>query len=69
MKKVFFCILKVTEDFGMDSNPDPLVIGMHPRIRIRILPKCHGSGTLLKPTLSIISLNQKTMVLPVCCWP
>jgi hypothetical protein len=35
MKKIdFYCILKATEDFGTD--PDPLVRGAGPRIRIRI---------------------------------
>jgi hypothetical protein len=32
----FFCILKVTEDFG--SDPDPLVGDTDPRIRIRTYP-------------------------------
>jgi hypothetical protein len=38
MKFFFFCILKVTEDFGTDQNPhpDPLVIGTDPPIRICI---------------------------------
>ncbi len=31
------------------QDPDPLVRGMDPRIRIRITPKCHGSATLLEP--------------------
>jgi hypothetical protein len=48
----FFCILKVSEDFGTDPHQDPLVRGTDPRIRIRIriLPKCHGSGTPLFST-------------------
>jgi hypothetical protein len=29
------------------QDPDPLVRSMDPRIRIRIHPKCHGSGTLV----------------------
>jgi hypothetical protein len=33
MKILFFCILKVTEDFVTD--PDPLVRGTDPKIRIR----------------------------------
>jgi hypothetical protein len=43
MQKNFFCILKVTEDFGIDTDvgpfpdrhKDPLVRGTDPRIRIR----------------------------------
>jgi hypothetical protein len=31
-----FCTLKVTEDFGTDPHPDPLVRGTDPGIRIRI---------------------------------
>jgi hypothetical protein len=36
-KKNIFCILKITEDFRTDphANPDPLVSGTVPRIRIR----------------------------------
>jgi hypothetical protein len=37
MKKLIFCNLKVTEDFGTD--PDPLVRGTDPSIRIRIRTK------------------------------
>jgi hypothetical protein len=36
MKNRFFFILKVTEDFGTDLHPDPLIKGTDPRIRIRI---------------------------------
>jgi hypothetical protein len=34
MRKMNFCILKVTEDFGTDPHPDLLVRGTDPRIRI-----------------------------------
>jgi hypothetical protein len=45
-------ILKVNDENSririQYSDPDPLVRGMDPRIRIRIpTPKCHGSGTLV----------------------
>ncbi len=40
MKKNFFCILTVMEDFGTDPHPhpdpDPFVRGTYPRIRIGI---------------------------------
>jgi hypothetical protein len=36
MKNCFFCILKVTEDFGTDPHPEPSVRGTDRRIRIRI---------------------------------
>jgi hypothetical protein len=44
--RFFFCILKVTDDFGTDPHPDPFVRGTDSRIRIgiRIRTKCHGSG-------------------------
>ncbi len=32
-KKYIFCILKVTENFGTDLHPDPLVRATDPRIR------------------------------------
>ncbi len=35
MKQLIFYILKVTEYFGTDPRPDPLVRGTDPRIRIR----------------------------------
>jgi hypothetical protein len=35
MKKLIFCILKITEDFGTDPHLDPLVRRKDPRIRIR----------------------------------
>jgi hypothetical protein len=33
MKKLIFCILKVTAEFGMDLHLDPLVRGTDMRIR------------------------------------
>jgi hypothetical protein len=36
MKKLIYCIIKVTEDFGTDPHPDPLNRGTDRRIRIRI---------------------------------
>jgi hypothetical protein len=59
MKKIdFFCICKVTEDFGMD--PHPLGRGTEPRIQISSgsIQKCHRSGTLqIKITISIIQIQ------------
>ncbi len=34
-------------DHDPDPNPDPLVRGTDPRIRIRTVPKCHATGTLV----------------------
>ncbi len=63
-KKKFFCILKVTEDFGIDPDmgpfpdphPDPLVRGTDPRIRIRFRIRIRmlriRNGTLLFCLLS-----------------
>jgi hypothetical protein len=51
VKNLFFAgILKVNDENSriwiQDPDPDPLVRGMDPRIRIRITPKCHGAATL-----------------------
>ncbi len=43
MKKIFFGILKVTEDFGMNPPPDPLV-----KTEVRIRTKISRIRTLLK---------------------
>jgi hypothetical protein len=47
----FVCILKVTkakdQDPQPDPHPDPLVKRTDPGIRIRMVRKCHRSGTLL----------------------
>jgi hypothetical protein len=61
VKNYFFAgILKVNDensririqvpDPDPNLDPDPLVSGMDPRIRIRSgsAPKCHGSGTLVE---------------------
>jgi hypothetical protein len=60
-KTRFFCILKVTDDFGTDTHPDPLVRGT----RIRgsgsasgsVPKKCHASGTLLQSIVSFCNLK------------
>jgi hypothetical protein len=45
MNKIFFCILKVTEDFDTDPHPYPLVIGTDPRIRISTkMLRFHNTG-------------------------
>jgi hypothetical protein len=46
-KIIFVGVLKVTEkDQNPEPDPDPLMRGTDPRIRSRILSKCHGSETL-----------------------
>jgi hypothetical protein len=53
-KKIFFYILKVTEEKKSDPvlDPDPLVRGTDSGIRKGYAPKCHGSPTLLFVSLT-----------------
>jgi hypothetical protein len=61
---MFFCILKVTEDFGTDphQHPDPLVRDTDPRIRIRIkMPRIREKKkfcVLFKTQISIKALSK-----------
>jgi hypothetical protein len=47
-----------------DPNPDTLVRGPDPRIRIVIRTKCHGSATLVPIKLFSFCGNAKKVLLP-----
>jgi hypothetical protein len=45
-KLIYVDVLQVTEENSRIWSPDPFVRGPDPRIRIRTVPKCHGSEAL-----------------------
>ncbi len=73
MEKIdVICILKVTEDFGTDPYPDPLVRGTDPRIRIRI--QIHtkmsriGNTGFRAGSSSGLTWNPDPQIWFILCW-
>jgi hypothetical protein len=63
MKKLIFFHHKVTEDFGKDPHPDPLVRGTDPRIRIRTkMSRIRNNGfEVKKVTKKSVTLRCKSV--------